>query len=266
MKRTTVILFLLFGFCTSFAKNKAIIKANVLRGESFVTVNTMPGDVESIISQALAKNGFQILNEVIPDEEIFYVDLFVFQFPADYPTITITIRTTKGIHFIDKERIKLFGDRNSANLKVASSLAERLPNNIDTNIYFEPTFNDILSNNRISIIGLTSNAITKGYRSNYSSSIRWSDNKIPNFIIPNEFDIYKAYISNYQGIRKQLKGTTIKLKLKINHGAKFELVNIDSPFNLTEKQKERIQEFVNSFPLWTVDKPIDNIELDFGIK
>jgi len=266
MKRTTLLLFLLFGFHTSFAANKAIIKANVLRGESFVTANTIPEEVESIISRILAKKGFHILNEVIPDEEIFYVDLFVFQFPGDYPTITITIRTTNGIHFIDKERIKLFGDRNLANLQLATSLAQRLPSNIDTRIYFEPTFDDILSNNRISIVGLTSNAITKGYRSNYSSSIRWSDNKIPNFIVPNEFDIYKAYISNYQGIRKQLKGTAIKLKLKINHGAKFELVDIDSPINLTEKQKERIQEFVNSFPLWTVDKPIDNIELDFGIK
>ncbi len=266
MKRTIVILFLLFGFYTSYATKNAIIKANVLRGESFVTVNTMPGDVESIISQALAKKGFQILKEVNSEEEIFYVDLFVFQIPADYPTITIIIRTTKGIHYIDKESIKLFGNRNSANLKLTSSLAERLPNNIDTNIYYEPTFNDILSNDPISVIGLTSNAITKAYRSNYSSSIRWSDNKFPNFIIPIEFDRYMAYISNYQGIRKQLKGTAIILKLKINHGAKFELVDIDSPFNLTEKQKEKIQEFVNAFPLWTVDKPIDDIELDFGIK
>ena len=249
----------------SFAKNKAIVKANVLRGESFVTVNTKPEDIESLISQALAKKGFQIINEVSPEEEIYYVDLFVFQFPADYPTITLTIRTLRGIHFFDKERIKLFGNRNSANLELASRLAERLPNNIDTNLYYEPTFNDILSNNRISVIGFYSKVTAKGYRSNYSSSIRWSDNKIPVFIIPDEFDTYMAYISNYQGIRKQLKGKTIKLKLKINHGARFELMNIDSPFHLTEKQKDRIQEFVESFPLWTVDKPIDNIELDFGI-
>lgn len=266
MTRTTAVLLLLFGVYTSFATNKAIIKANVLRGESFVTVNTIPEDIENIISQALAKKGFKILKEILPNEEIFYVDLFVFQFPADYPTITITIRTTNGIHFIDKERIKLFGNRNSANLKLASRLSERLPDNIDTKIFFEPTFNDILSNNRISIIGLTSNAITKGYRSNYSTSIKWSDNIIPNFIIPNEFDNYVAYISNYQGIRTQLKGTAIKLKLKINLGAKFELVDIVSPFDLTEKQKGRILEFINSFPLWTVGKPIDNIELDFGIK
>ncbi|MCB0517017.1 MAG: hypothetical protein R2798_09410 [Chitinophagales bacterium] len=262
MKGTTAILLLLFGFYTSFATNKA----NVLRGESFVTVNTIPEEIEIIISQALTKKGFQILKDVLPNEEIFYVDLFVFQFPADYPTITITIRTTKGIHFIDKERIKIFGDRNSANLKLASRLAERLPDNIDTNIFFKPTFNDILSNNRISIIGLSSNAITKGYRSNYSTSIKWSDNTITDFIIPNEFDNYVAYISNYQGIRKQLRGTVIKLKLKINLGAKFELVDIVSPFDLTEKQKGMIQEFINSFPLWTIDKPIDNIELDFGIK
>lgn len=266
MRKLTAILLLLFGFHATFATNKAIVKANILRGESFVTANTISGDIESIIIQALTKKGFQILKEVIPNEDIFYVDLFVFQFPADYPTITLTIRSKDGIHFIDRERIKLFGDRNSANLKLASRLAERLPDNIDINLFYEPTFSDILSNNRISIIGLTSNAITKGYRSNYSTSIRWSENIIPNFIIPNEFENYIAYISNFQGIRKQLKGTTIKLKLKINLRAKFELVDIDSPFNLTEKQKGRILEFISSFPLWTVGKPIDNIELDLGIK
>ena len=77
MTRTIAILLLLFSFYTSFATNKAIIKANVLRGESFVTVNTIPEDVESIISQALTKKGFLILEEVIPNEEIFYVDIFL---------------------------------------------------------------------------------------------------------------------------------------------------------------------------------------------
>lgn len=266
MIRTASIFILLFSFYSSFAINKVIIKANVLRGESFVTVNTNPKDVEIIISQALGKKGFQIMKEVLPNEELLFVDLFVFQFPADFPTITLTIRTLQGIHFIDKEQIKLFGDRNSANLKVASRLAERLPNNIDTAIIYEPTFDDILSKDRISLIGLTSNAITKSYRSNYSNSVKWNENEIPNFIIPNEFDNYLAYILNYQGIRKQLKGTTIRLKLKINNKAEFELVDINSPFELTEKQKGRILEFISSFPLWTVDKPIENIELDIGMK
>lgn len=266
MIKITTIILLLFSFYTSLASNKAIVKANVLRGESFVTAETNPEEIEYIISQALTKKGFQILKELIPNEEIFYFDLFVFQFPADYPTITLTIRTINGIHYFDKELIKIFGDRNSANLELASILADRIPYNINTKIFFETTFNDIFSNNRISIIGLTSNEITESYRSNYSTSIKWPDNINPKFIFPNEFEKYVAHISNYQGIRRKLKGKSIKLKLKINLAARFELIEIDSPIDLNEKQKDRIREFINSFPLWTLGKQIENIELYFGVK
>lgn len=169
------------------------------------------------------------------------------------------------MHYFDQERIKLFGDRNLANLKLASRLADRLPNNIDTDVNYQPRFEDILSNNSRSLIGLSSAAITQSYRTDYSNSIRWSDNIVPNFIIRNGFDDYMAFIANYQGMRKQLKGSVMKLKLRINLDAKFELVDIDSPFILTEKQKGRIQEFIDSFPLWVVEHPHDNIELDFGI-
>lgn len=266
MRFAAVILFIFLGFRDSFATNKAIVKANILRGESFVTVEIFPVDIENVVTKALEKKGFQILKDVNPNEEILYFDLFVFQFPADYPTITLTIRSSKGIHFIDKEKVRLFLDRNSANLKLAEVLSERIPTNIDTTLIFEPTFNDLLSNNRISLIGASSNAITKAYRSNYSSSIDWHDNIIPNFILPNEFDNYLAYASNYQGIRKQLRSQSIKLKLRINTGAKFELVTIDSPFVLTEKQKYRIQELINSFPLWIISNQMDNIELSLGVK
>jgi len=266
MTRAIAFLILLFAYYTSFAANKAMVKASILRGESFVTVNTNPADIEKIISQALTKKGFEVLTALIPNEQIFFIDLFVFQFPGDFPTITLTIRTKNGIHYIDQERIKLFGDRNLANLKLAERIAGKIPDNINTTIFFEPTFKDILGNNRTSLISLSSNAITKGYRSDYSSSINWSDNTIPNFIILNGFDNYMSYISDYQGIRKKLKGQAIKLILKINTGARFELVKIDSPFELTEKQINKIKKFIDSFPLWTVDHEIGNIELKYGIK
>lgn len=266
MKSITLTLLIIFNLSIAHAAKKVILKANILRGESFVTANTNPEDIESIFKNALTQKGFQVINEINSDEDLFFVDLFVFQFPADFPTISITIRTENGIHFIDKERIKLFGDRNSANIKIASKLAERLPVDIDTNNFYELTFNNLLSNDRISLIGLTSNAITKGYRTNYSSTINWFDNDVPNFIIPNEFDKYMAYSSNYQSIRKQLKGKEIKLKLKINQKARFELIDIDSPINLTEKQKSRLKEFIDGFPLWTIKSQIENIELKIGIE
>ena len=264
MKSTILILLIFLNLSPAKAAIKAIVKANILRGESFVTANTKPEDIESILKASLAEKGFQVINEIVTDEDIFYIDIFVFQFPADYPTISLTIRTKDGIHFFDKERVKLFGDRNSANLKLASKLAERLPSDINTKTFYELTLKDILSNGRISLISLSSNAITKGFRANYSSSINWFDNNQPNFIIPNEFDEYLAYSSNYQSIKRELHGQEIKLNLKINQNARFELIDIDSPINLNEKQKRRLKEFINCFPLWTVNTEIENIEMKIG--
>ncbi|MBN7812605.1 hypothetical protein J0A68_16745 [Algoriphagus sp. H41] len=266
MRKIILALLVFFSINASFAEDKAIVKANILRGGSFVTANTNPEDIENVITQALAKKGIQTINEVIPNEQIFYIDLFVFQFPADYPTITITIRTNEGIHFIDKESIKLFTDRNSANIKLASRLADRLPDVVDTRIFYKPTLNEILSNTRLSLIGSASNEIAKTYRSNYSNSIKWPNDVVHSFIIPDEFDNYMVYALNFPGNRKQLKETPIKLKVKINPSTAFELVEIVSPFNLTEKQKGSIQELVDSFPLWAGSNQIDNIEIEFSVK
>lgn len=266
MKSITLILLVIFNFSTVYAAKKAIVKASVLRGESFVTVNTKPNEIEEIIKNALIQKGYQVIDEINSDENIFFVDLFVFQFPANFPTVSITIRTQNGIHFIDKERVKLFADRNSANLKLASKLGERIPADIDTNKIYQPTFNDLLDNDRISLIGLSSNAITKGYRSNYSFSINWLNNEVPNFIIPDDFNRYVSFSLNYQGVRKQLKGKEIKLKLKINQKARFELIGIDSPIDLTDKQKNMYSEFIDSFPLWVVKNQINNIEMKIGIE
>ncbi len=266
MKSITLILLLIFNLATAEAAKNAIVKANVVRGESFVTANTSPEEIESIFKDALARKGFQVVEEIRSDGDIFYGDIFVFQFPADFPTVSITIRTESGIHFIDKESVKFFGDRNAANLKLALKLAERLPTDIDPTTFYEVKWNDLLGNSRISAIGLTSSAITKGYRTNYSSKIDWLDNEAPNFIIPDEFDNYFAFSSNYQGIRKRLKGKEITLRLKINQKARFELLDIDSLINLNDKQKNMLKEFVNGFPLWAIRDQIGNIEMKLGIK
>lgn len=266
MRPYFTILLLLFLYHGSYAANKAIIKANVLRGESFVTAAVEPSVIENIVANELKSKGFQIVGIVRPGEDILYVDLFVFQFPAANPTITLTIRSKDGIHYIDREKVALFGNRVAANIGLAQKLSQRIPSQINLGKIYQPALRDIVGNTGMSLISLSSSAITESYRSSYSSSLHWHDDNAPAFLIPEEFDTYMAYASNYQGIRAKVKEQPIKLKLKINNAARFELLDIESAFALTDKQKSMFHEFVNSFPLWITDSPIDSVELIFGAK
>lgn len=58
----------------------------------------------------------------------------------------------------------------------------------------------------------------------------------------------------------------IEIILKINEKGRFEILEIDYPFELYAKQKLRIQKIIKAFPMWIVEKEIENIELMLGIK
>jgi len=244
----------------------AIVKANIIRGEGFVTVKSDPLEIEQIFKLAFEEKGYKVVSDALTDKDILYVDLFVFQHPTDYPTITVTIRSRRGIHSIDSENIQLFMGREVAIIKVAKLLAQRIPVVINTDVYYNPLLTDILSKRRISLTGAVTNSIIEGYQANYTSVIQWSNSEPPTFAFPNEFESYLMYCSNFQGLRKEIKGHPISVILKINKGARFEIVRIDSPFELNEKQKETIQSIIDAFPLWVVDSEMNDIELRLGIK
>lgn len=155
----------------------------------------------------------------------------------------------------------MFVDRNATNIKLAKKLAERLPSYIDKNAIFKLTTNDLLASNSISFIPETAEK-----RKSSNSTINWLENKGPEFIIPNEIHYYIAYISNNYSIRNKLKNNSIKLILKINNQARFELIDMESKIAFTEKEKNKLSDFVNSFPLWIVKNPIEKIEMKIGIE
>lgn len=66
-------------------------------------------------------------------------------------------------------------------------------------------------------------------------------------------------------MRNKRKGGNIRLVLKINEKARFEIVNIDSLIEPDNRHRRRIYNMVDAFPLWLVDEEIDNIELILGV-
>lgn len=217
-----------------------------------------------MVSQGLKDKHYTVVETATGQDQLFYVDVFVFQYPADYPTVTLTIRTASGTHYIDRENIRLFGNREAANLKIARQVAERIPAEIDVSRIYDITLPHLVSGGRVSVIGLVSNAATKGYRSNYAVGITWPEDSAPEFIAPGDLGAYLSYCLNFQGIRYDVKDQKITVALKINQRGRFEILEINSPIALSEKQQQRIHDAVNAFPLWIVQGEMDRIDLLLG--
>jgi hypothetical protein len=255
--KQVLVLILCFCYLNSQGTSKVLIKANVLRGERFVTVKTSAKQIENKVSEVFTKKGFDVVTNLEPTGDILFVDFFVYQFPAQYPAITITIRTQNGIHYIDQEYRQIFIDRELTNLNLATELAERVPVELNKDLVYRVSIGDLLS---------TNNNILYPGNSKYYSTLKWKDdNNIP-FIIPNDLGLYLLYAANFTGLKKQLARGPIILKLRINDSARFELVGTDSHLNLDENQKNRIQEFIDSFPLWLTNTVVENIEIMYGLE
>ena len=244
----------------SHGNSKVLIKANVLRGERFVTVKTSAREIENKVSEVLKKKGFDIVTSMGPNSDLLLVDLFVYQFPSQFPAITITIRTQKGIHYIDQEYQKVFVDRALTNLNLATELAERVPVELNKGLVYRANIAHLISTNK------TGNTAAYTGNSKYYATIKWKDDNNVPFIIPNDLQLYLFYASNFTGLKKQLARGPIVLKLRINESGRFEIVDTNWQFNLDEEQKIRIQEFIDSFPLWLTNTEVENIEILYGLK
>jgi hypothetical protein len=56
------------------------------------------------------------------------------------------------------------------------------------------------------------------------------------------------------------------IKLRINNSGRFELVGTKSRYDLWEEQKNKIQEFIDAFPLWLTNTAVEDIEIMYGVK
>ena len=255
-----LVLILSLSYLSSYGTSKVLIKANILRGERFVTARTSARDIEVKVSEVFEKKGFEIVTKMQSTGDILLVDFFVYQFPAQFPAVTITIRTQDGIHYIDQEFRKVFIDRELTNQNLAIELAERVPHEINKDEVYKVGIGNLISTNN------ASNSMLYTGNSNYYSTIKWKDDNNVPFILPSDLGLYLFYASNFTGLKNKLARGPILLKLRINDSARFEHVNANSLFNLDENQKNRIREFIDSFPLWLTDTEVEDIEIMYGLK
>jgi hypothetical protein len=245
-----------FGLSNSYDLR---IKASVLRGESLVTVNIDPADIENVFISEISKRKIKF-----PENTI--LDIFVFQFPASNPTITVTLRTEKGIHYVDRVNIELLGNRKKATIKLAKHIASRLPEQTDTIKLYDLTFDEIISRRKsIDLINISGNTAMKFYRKRYNNQFNWFDTKPLPFIVK-DLDQYLDFCLNYQGLRKKIKRNgPIILKLKINENGWTTTEDIVSPFELNDKEKTRLIQAISALPIWMNHGKMITLELKIDL-
>jgi hypothetical protein len=146
--RQFIVLILSCCCLSSHGTSKVLIKANVLRGERFVTDKTNARKIEDKVSEVFVKKGFEVLTNVEPTGDILLVDLFIYQFPGQYPAMSITIRTRQGVHYFDQDYRKFFANRDLTNLNLAIDLAERVPVELSRDVVYRIGIGDLLSANK----------------------------------------------------------------------------------------------------------------------
>ncbi|MFT5265982.1 MAG: methyltransferase-like protein [Polaribacter sp.] len=135
MKFRIVLLLVAFSFCQAYGQRaNLLLKINVLKGERYVTKKVNMNPMLSIFSEGLKAKGYtvftnpkELLRADTSKEDLFFADVFIYQFPASYPTISIVMRNNDGFLFQGEEFIVNFIDRQIANEKIAKTLAGRVP-------------------------------------------------------------------------------------------------------------------------------------------
>lgn len=258
--KSILLVFILLLTSKLFGQEKAaILKVNIIRGESTVTPLVDPVSIEAILTKELNQKGYSVITQHNQDkttainfQNSLMVDAFIYQFPADYPSVTLTIRKNNQTIFLEHDSKKLFGDRKSALENLTRNLAEKIPSSISGSSYLSPTLENIIPSHTISIYSATSEILTTGYTSKYVIGKVNKGGQELKFIIPDAFKSYLSLCLDFNGYRKLVKTEPITVDIKVNKLGYTQIMNIHLPATVKEKYRQNIIQAINALPLWQV--------------
>lgn len=250
-----LLIILSFGVLECFA-NKIVIKTCPLMGERFVTQLPSPNRITEIFESELSNKGFEVIsdytnNQTFKDSNsIFSADIFVFQYPANYPTVKLVIRNKKEVIYFDEDFIKHFSDRQSVNEKIARKLAERIPDYENLANLENHYLNFSLEKNLFSIMGIASNSIIEMYVNKFRTELTFDSNTNVEFPYSISIEEYFKNLLNFVGYRRKVKGKKIILNLEIDEFGFTKIIESNMPVPLKEKFRNRIESTSLGIPLW----------------
>ncbi len=238
-----------------------VLKINPIKGEKFVTKLTNPYSIQSIFKNGLEAKGFkvytnskEILEDNIDEKELYFADVFVYQYPAQYPSVSIIIRKNEGVIYMNDKYIKLFGDRQKANEDISMQLVSDVPSIKLIREYQIIKSYDFLTSNRKSLIGSVSNSVMDLYSKKYEVKIEFEKENELQFIYGESIEEYLKNLINFTGYRNKVLGKELKIYVEIDEYGYTNYLKMDTPVNLKEKHKLRIFNAMMGIPLWKNEK------------
>jgi hypothetical protein len=171
LKKLLLIALLISGF-DCIAQNKTVVlKITSIRGEGTVTAEVNKKEMENIFTKEFGLKGYNVIRQsdsnISVIGNLFFADVFFYQFPSDFPCITFTIRNeTNQFVFVSHEFKTLFLDRQAVNLELAEQVSKKIPASFG-NIIFLPKIDQLFLHHTISLSSTLSQEIIAAYEKDY---------------------------------------------------------------------------------------------------
>jgi len=234
---------------------KVLIKSSPLLGERYVTQIKDINSIEKIFKDCFTERGFMLIDtsevtqEIYMDEKFLSADVFIYQYPGNYPTINLILRADESVLYSEEAFVKIFTDRQSANERNAQTICKSIPNYSDLSQEVEE-HNPLIRKNRLDLNSIASNAFVEMFVNNLRINFEFDRETNVSFAYDVSIEEYLKNVVNLVGIRSKLKGRKIVLQVEIDKYGFTHLKSKELPIKLKQKLLDRIDTYLLGFPIW----------------
>lgn len=256
----------------AFSQTKLLfLKINVLKGEFTVTFAPDKQLLTRVLTKGFQEKGYTILNTetdsvlITPNDEIYFADIFAYQYAADYPSLTLCLRKANQIVYIKNEKKKFAPDRQVVYAHLAQKIMEDFPEEVQLYQTFLPNLEQLIPAHDINIYSNMSNSVMRDYAKQYIVEVSINERDSIDFLIKGGVELYLRYCIDYVGFRRFLKDQPAEIIFEIDKFGYSKILDLKMPENAKNKYKQKIIETFEALPLWVIkregDKFTGNLKL-----
>jgi hypothetical protein len=248
--------------CLWSQDKSAILKVNVLLGEQTMALYSPEkapaaiDSLENVLSDALSQKGFSVYTQDhLPDtanidrNNLYLIDVFVYLYPTDLKSVTLTLRNKNYILYMANES-KLLYITNTVYQKLALQAIENIPNDIPYKQFFKPTIEGLIPHHMISIQSGVTQLTLNGYKKKYELELTLPEETNLEFILRDGFRDYMSLCVDFDGARKEVKRSPIEVDFEIDPWGFTKITEIRFPEGFPKKREPDIFKIEHSIPLW----------------
>ncbi len=241
---------------------QVVLKVNVLQGDGFEDPKFDLLPLRKIIADGFARQNdtvwdTNILLENISDpDQLFFADLFVYQYAKGNPAISLTVRKGEKVYLLLNESKRILTTPKGTFESLAKNVAQQIPLYFFETLEYHPTVSDILKPPRddFEVVrrGL-SKTLSKEYYSQYQVTWDIEADTAANFYpYTDSFEEYFPYCLDLRGFRGKLKNKKFSVQIQISDLGEVTAVDFRLPVKLKSKQMDQLRNGLSALPLMVI--------------